>query len=71
MHWHPEESDDLRLLTALVEAAGKPRREQAKRAEPQQPQAHQQPKKPPAPQAQGGHPRPLTVRAGYQPKVKE
>jgi gamma-glutamyl-gamma-aminobutyrate hydrolase PuuD len=46
VHWHPEESDDLRLLTALVEAAGKPRREQAKRAEPQQPQAHQ-PKKPP------------------------
>jgi putative glutamine amidotransferase len=52
VHWHPEESDDLRLLTALVEAAGKPRRETApaKRAEPQQqPQAHQQPKKPPAP----------------------
>ena len=21
VHWHPEESDDLRLLTALVEAA--------------------------------------------------
>jgi putative glutamine amidotransferase len=49
VHWHPEESDDLRLLTALVEAAGKPRREQANRAEPQQSQAHQQPKKPPAP----------------------
>ena len=49
VHWHPEESDDLRLLTALVEAAGKPRREQAKRAEPQQPQAHQQAKKPPVP----------------------
>jgi gamma-glutamyl-gamma-aminobutyrate hydrolase PuuD len=48
VHWHPEESDDLRLLTALVEAAGKPRREQAKRPEPQQPQAHQ-PKKPPVP----------------------
>jgi putative glutamine amidotransferase len=48
VHWHPEESDDLRLLTALVEAAGKPRREQPKRAEPQQPQAHQ-PKKPPVP----------------------
>jgi putative glutamine amidotransferase len=48
VHWHPEESDDLRLLTALVEAAGKPRREQAKRAEPQQSPAHQ-PKKPPVP----------------------
>ena len=48
VHWHPEESDDLRLVTALVEAAGKPRREAAKRAEPQQPQAHQQPRKPTA-----------------------
>jgi gamma-glutamyl-gamma-aminobutyrate hydrolase PuuD len=56
VHWHPEESDDLRLLTALVEAAGKPRREavQAKRAEPQQTQAHQQPKKPPAPKPKAG-----------------
>ena len=54
VHWHPEESDDLRLLTALVEAAGKPRREQAKRAEPQQPQAPQQPKKPPAPKPKAG-----------------
>ncbi|MFZ0079542.1 MAG: hypothetical protein WAL13_10590, partial [Trebonia sp.] len=56
VHWHPEESDDLRLLTALVEAAGKPRREavQAQRAEPQQSQAHQQPKKPPAPKPKAG-----------------
>jgi putative glutamine amidotransferase len=54
VHWHPEESDDLRLLTALAEAAGKPRREQAKRAEPQQPQALQQPKKPPAPKPKAG-----------------
>ena len=56
VHWHPEESEDLRLLTALVEAAGKPRREAApaKRAEPQQPQAHQQPKKPPAPKLKAG-----------------
>ena len=54
VHWHPEESDDLRLLTALVEAAGKPRREQAKRAEPQQPQALQQPKQPSAPKPKAG-----------------
>ena len=56
VHWHPEESDDVRLLTALVEAAGKPRREgaQAKRAEPQQPQAHQQSRKPPAPKPKAG-----------------
>jgi len=46
VHWHPEESDDTRLLAALVEASAKPRRDaaSAKRAEPQQPQAHQQPK---------------------------
>ena len=25
VHWHPEESDDLRLFTALVEAAAEPR----------------------------------------------
>ena len=56
VHWHPEESDDLRLLTALVEAASKPRREavQAKRAEPQQSQALQQPKKPSAPKPKAG-----------------
>lgn len=34
VHWHPEESDDTRLLTALVEAASEPR--PAKRPEPQQ-----------------------------------
>lgn len=56
VHWHPEESGDPRLLTALVEAAGKPRPEAAKRAEPQQPQAHQQPKKPPAPKPKAGTP---------------
>ena len=54
VHWHPEESDDSRLLTALVEAAGTPRPEAAKRAEPQQPQTHQQPKKPPAPKPKAG-----------------
>ena len=54
VHWHPEESDDLRLLTALVEAAAKPRREQAKRAEPQQPSAHQQPRKPAAVKPKAG-----------------
>jgi len=26
IHWHPEEGDDLRLLTALAEAASQPRR---------------------------------------------
>lgn len=51
VHWHPEESDDSRLLAALVEAASKPRREPVK---PQQPQAHQQAKKPPAPKAKAG-----------------
>ena len=35
VHWHPEEGDDLRLMTALVEAAGEPRPEPAKRPEPQ------------------------------------
>ncbi len=54
VHWHPEESDDLRLLTALVEAAAKPRREQARRAEQQQPQAHQEPRKPPASKPKAG-----------------
>lgn len=34
VHWHPEESDDTRLLTALVEAASEPR--PARRPEPQQ-----------------------------------
>lgn len=33
VHWHPEESDDPRLLTALVEAASEPR--PARRPEPQ------------------------------------
>ena len=33
VHWHPEESDDPRLLAALVEAASEPR--PAKRPEPQ------------------------------------
>lgn len=48
VHWHPEEGDDPRLLTALVEAAAKRRPEPAKprRQDSQQPQ---QPKKPPAP----------------------
>ncbi len=35
VHWHPEEGDDPRLLTALIEAAAEPRREQPKRPEPQ------------------------------------
>jgi hypothetical protein len=32
IHWHPEESDDLRLLTALAEAASQPRRPAAEDA---------------------------------------
>ena len=42
VHWHPEEGDDPRLLTALVEAArasgaaGQPRRDSRGRPEPQQ-----------------------------------
>lgn len=64
VHWHPEESDDPRLLTALVEAASKPRRKSARQAEPQQPQAHQQPKKPPAPKPRAAATRTrLTERA--------
>jgi len=43
VHWHPEESDDFRLLAALVEAASEPRRDPPKRQEAQPPQ---QPKKP-------------------------
>ncbi len=35
VHWHPEEGDDPRLITALVEAAAEPRREPARRPEPQ------------------------------------
>jgi putative glutamine amidotransferase len=42
VHWHPEEGEDPRLLTALVEAAA----ELPKRQEPQQPQQHRKP--PPA-----------------------
>ena len=42
VHWHPEEGEDLRLLTAMVEAAA----ELPKRQEPQQPQQHKKP--PPA-----------------------
>jgi putative glutamine amidotransferase len=49
VHWHPEEGDDPRLLTALIEAAAEPRRDQPKRQDSQQPQQPQQPKKPPAP----------------------
>jgi putative glutamine amidotransferase len=37
VHWHPEEGDDPRLMTALVEAASEPRREPAKRPGPQNP----------------------------------
>ena len=33
VHWHPEESDDLRLFTALVEAAAEPRTAPAARTE--------------------------------------
>jgi putative glutamine amidotransferase len=42
VHWHPEEGDDPRLLTALVGAAeaagaaGQPRRDPRRRSEPQQ-----------------------------------
>jgi gamma-glutamyl-gamma-aminobutyrate hydrolase PuuD len=42
VHWHPEEGDDPRLLTALVEAAGasgasgQPRQDTRRRSEPQQ-----------------------------------
>ena len=49
VHWHPEEGEDPRLLTALVEAAGEPRRDQPQRPEaqaPQQPKQAQQPRKP-------------------------
>jgi putative glutamine amidotransferase len=46
VHWHPEEGDDPRLLTALIEAAAEPRRDQPKHQESQQPQ---QPKKAAAP----------------------
>ena len=59
VHWHPEESDDLRLLTALVEAAGKPRgRPRPSGAEPHQrprrtssPRSHRRPsrRRPPHP----------------------
>jgi putative glutamine amidotransferase len=46
VHWHPEEDDDSRLLTAFVEAASAgPHRGQAKRPESRQPQQAQQPKK--------------------------
>jgi gamma-glutamyl-gamma-aminobutyrate hydrolase PuuD len=38
VHWHPEEGDDPRLMTALVEAAAEPRREPARRPEPQKPE---------------------------------
>src|SRR6202789_1384720 len=37
VHWHPEESDALRLFTALVEAAAEPRTAPAARTEPQPP----------------------------------
>jgi len=32
VHWHPEESDDLRLFAALVAAAAEPRTTPAARA---------------------------------------
>jgi putative glutamine amidotransferase len=34
VHWHPEEGGDPRLITALVEAAGGPRREPVRQPEP-------------------------------------
>ena len=37
VHWHPEESDDLRLFAALVEAAAEPRTAPTARPEPQPP----------------------------------
>src|SRR5580692_4941576 len=37
VHWHPEESDDLRLFTALVEAAAEPRTAPAARTEAEPP----------------------------------
>jgi putative glutamine amidotransferase len=37
VHWHPEESDDLRLFAALVEAAAEPRTAVTARAEAQPP----------------------------------
>jgi gamma-glutamyl-gamma-aminobutyrate hydrolase PuuD len=37
VHWHPEESDDLRLFTALVEAAAEPRTAPTARTEAQPP----------------------------------
>ncbi|HLH83855.1 MAG TPA: gamma-glutamyl-gamma-aminobutyrate hydrolase family protein [Trebonia sp.] len=36
VHWHPEEGDDPRLMTALVEAASQPRLAAASQAEPSQ-----------------------------------
>jgi putative glutamine amidotransferase len=36
VHWHPEEGDDPRLMTALVEAASEPRGEAGGSPEPQQ-----------------------------------
>jgi gamma-glutamyl-gamma-aminobutyrate hydrolase PuuD len=45
VHWHPEESDDLRLFAALVEAAAEPRTAPTARTEAQPPEA-QPPRKP-------------------------
>ena len=46
IHWHPEEGDDPRLLTAFVEAAGAPR-------SPRRPEA-QAPRKPVAMKPRAG-----------------
>jgi len=49
VHWHPEEGEDPRLLTAMVEAAGElPKRQEPKESkEPKESQQPQQPRKTP------------------------
>lgn len=44
VHWHPEEGDDPRLLTALIEASAESPRDQPKRQESQQPRKTPAPK---------------------------
>lgn len=57
VHWHPEESGDSRLLTALVEAAAEPRRDEPKRQGPPQ-----ESKKPAAAKPKAGARHPLSRR---------
>jgi gamma-glutamyl-gamma-aminobutyrate hydrolase PuuD len=63
VHWHPEEGDDPRLLTALVEAASQGRPEPAK-------QASQHPRKPPAAKPKAGARARLPRPAGARPPIR-